>query len=263
MAMSGTVQFEVRDGVAHVRLDRPKAGNPFDEGFCADLLEVAIECDERDDVRCVLLDASGRFFSVGADLRVLTADREDLPKFIKRATATLHVALSRLARMAPPLVVAVHGLAAGGAVALTAAADVAVVGRSARFYAAYSGIGFAPDAGTTYFLPRRVGSRRAAEFLLLNETWDAQRATDVGLVSWVVDDDQLAQEAGGVAARLAAGPTRAFGETKTLLLSTWEQPLEAQLEREARALARAARTEDAWNALNQVLAKQTPTFRGR
>jgi 2-(1,2-epoxy-1,2-dihydrophenyl)acetyl-CoA isomerase len=101
------------------------------------------------------------------------------------------------------------------------------------------------------------------EFLMRNETWDAVQACERGLVGEVVDDEALPAAARALAAQLAAGPTRAFGEIKNLLLSTWEQPIEAQMEQEARAMARVCRTDDAWTGITEVAARRVPRFRGR
>lgn len=257
------VQFELRDSVAHVSFVQPQRGNPFDQRFCTQLCEVAIECDENPDVRAVLIRAQGKYFSVGADLKWLGSDRGQLPRRLKAATADLHMAIARFSRCDAPIVLAAHGLVTGGAVALSAMADFTLAARSARFYAAYNGIGFVSDGGGTYFLPRRVGARKAAEFVMLNQMWSAEEAAANSLVSRVVEDEALESEALSLAAKIAAGPTRTFGEMKRLLLSTFDQPLDTQLELEARAISRCAKTQDSWDAIQAVLAKQTPQFSGR
>ena len=98
---------------------------------------------------------------------------------------------------------------------------------------------------------------------MLNETWDAETALSTGLVSRLIDDEALLAEARTLAAQLAAGPTRTFGEMKRLLLSTTDQPLETQMELEAQAIARCARTADSWNAIQALMQRQEPVFEGR
>jgi 2-(1,2-epoxy-1,2-dihydrophenyl)acetyl-CoA isomerase len=255
--------FEVKDGVAHITLNQPERGNPFDERFALEFDWLATECAVRPEVRAVLIDARGRFFSVGGDLNELSKSRDHLARFVSKATSNLHMGISRFARMNAPVVVAVHGMAAGGAVALVAGADFVLATPSAKFYAAFAGIGIISDSGGTYFLPRRMGARRAAQFYMLNETLTSEEAVGAGLVSRVVETEALESEAWTLAARLAQGPTIAYGEAKNLLLSTFGSELEGQLESEARAMARVARTDDAFNAMRSVLAKQKPTFEGR
>lgn len=257
------ITVTVADAVAEVVLSQPERGNPFDGDFCRELKEAANACSEDDRVRAILIRAEGKYFSVGADLKWLGADRAAMPGLLKSATSDLHMAISRFARCDAPVVVAVHALATGGSVALTAMADFAIAARSARFYAAYNRIGYVSDGSGSWFIPRRVGSRRAAEFLMLNETWDAETALSTALVSRLVDDDALLPEGRALAAQLAAGPTRTFGEMKRLLLSTTDQPLETQMELEAQAIARCARTADSWNAIQALMRRDEPVFEGR
>ena len=255
--------FEVKDNVAHITLNQPERGNPFDQRFAEEFDWLATECAVRKDVRTVLIDAAGRFFSVGGDLNALSRSREDLARFVSAATSDLHMGISRFARMNAPVVMAVHALAAGGAVALAAGADFVLAAPEAKFYAAFAGIGIVSDSGGSYFLPRRMGSRRATQFYMLNETLSAEEAAAVGLINRVVPAASLHEEAWALATRLACGPTLAFGEAKNLLLSSAQESLEGQLENEARAMARVTGTDDAFNAMRAVLAKQKPTFNGR
>lgn len=261
--MARSVTLTVSDSIAEVVLSQPERGNPFDGQFCRELRDVANACGEDDRVRAILIRAEGRYFSVGADLKWLGGDRAAMPGLLKSATSDLHMAIARFARCDAPIVIAVHALATGGAVALTAMADFAVAGRSAQFYAAYNRIGYVSDGSGSWFIPRRVGSRRAAEFLMLNQKWSAEEALAAGLVSRVVADEALDEEARALAAQLAAGPTRTFGEMKRLLLSTTDQPLETQMELEAQAIARWARTADSWNAVQALLARREPVFEGK
>ena len=266
MHMAATYEsfkFEIADGIAHVTFNQPERGNPMDLRFNTELSLIASECDEDPSVRCVLIDAAGKYFGVGADLKTMNRDRAELQVFIKNATVGLHSALSRFARMNAPVIVKVHSLSVGGFNAVCAAADFCIAAKSARFYAAYTGIGLLPDGGGTSFIPRRVGFRRAAEFFMRNQTWTADEALAAGLISHVVDDAALDAEAWALARELAAGPTLAFGEIKNLLLSASSQPIEAQMEQEARAMTRVTKSEDGWNGICEVAQRRKPTFVGR
>lgn len=261
--MSKSVELHIKDGVAEVVLAQAERGNPFDEQFCDELCNAANECSENPAVRAILIRAEGRFFSVGADLKWLgSGDRELMPRRLKKATSDLHMAIARFVRGDAPIVIAIHALAAGGSTALTAMADFAIAGESAKFYAAYNRIGYVSDGSGSYFIPRRVGSRKAAEFFMLNETWGAEEALRNGLINRVVQDDEVLSEARKLAAQLATGPTVTFGEMKRLLLTCTDQPLETQMELEAQAIARCAKTNDSWNAVHAILAKQDTVFKG-
>lgn len=257
------LRFEVDDGVGRLTLCRPDRGNAVNEHFARELNDVAIRCDEDDAVRCLLIESEGRWFSTGGDLASLGASRADAPAFVKRTTTPLHSALSRLSRMAPPVVVSMRGSAIGAGVAFAAAADFVLATPSVRFLSGFTAIGMTVDSGLTWFLPRRVGTRATADYLLRAQEWSADEALRRGLVTEVVDDESLDRRATELATELAQGPTLAYGEIKNLLLSTWDQPLETQLELEARALARATRTHDGWHGIESATAGQRPTYEGR
>ena len=108
-----------------------------------------------------------------------------------------------------------------------------------------------------------MGIARARKFLLLNETLSAQDALAIGLVDEVLPADQIAARAEEIATKLASGPTKAYGEMRRLFTSVEDQPLEAQLELEAQALARCAGTEDAREAIIAFTEKRKPVFKGR
>jgi 2-(1,2-epoxy-1,2-dihydrophenyl)acetyl-CoA isomerase len=211
----------------------------------------------------VLLAAEGRAFSYGGDVGAFVGGLDSLAHNIKRWTTTLHSAIARFQRMDAPLVAAVQGVCAGGMAALIAGSDVVLAADDARFVSAYAGIGFSCDAGSSVMLSRRMGLARARRFLILNETLSAPDALAVGLVDEVLTADQLQARAQTVARQLAAGPTRAFGEIRRLLLSAHDQPLETQLELEAQALARIAGTSDARDGLTAFAQKRKPEFQGR
>jgi 2-(1,2-epoxy-1,2-dihydrophenyl)acetyl-CoA isomerase len=255
-------RFEVGDGVAHLTLSRPGRGNAFDAVLCTELAEAAVRCDEDPAIRCLLVDAEGKWFSTGGDLAKLGESREGAPSFVKRSTTSLHSAVSRLARMAPPVVVAMDGGAIGAGVSFAALADFCLVTERAKFLAGYPAIGMTVDAGVSWFLPRRVGSRAAGDFFLRNRTWSAADALRLGLVTEIVEQDALSATALTLALELAQGPTAAYGEVRNLLLDTWDTSLETQLELEARSLARATRTDDGWHGITAAMAGERPRFSG-
>lgn len=244
--------FEIKENVACITLNQPDRGNPFDGNFCREFNQLSIDCDRNPEVRAVLITAAGRFFSVGGDIKTFLGDRDGLPRFIKSATADMHMGVSRFARADAPVVLAADALVTGGAVSMTAGADFVLAGPKAKFYAAFPGIGFSCDCGLSYFLPRRVGSRKASEFLLRNQTWDAETALQNGLVSEVVPAEDLNKAAFDLAKELADGPSYALGEIKRLLLDSYSSSLESQLEMESRALTRCTESDSTWEALNAV-----------
>jgi 2-(1,2-epoxy-1,2-dihydrophenyl)acetyl-CoA isomerase len=257
------IRFDVSDGLARVTLARPDAANTIGLGLARELAEAALLCDEDPGVRAVLLTGEGKLFCGGGDIAAFAGAGEGVPALLKQITAHLHVAVSRFARGRAPVVAAVNGAAAGAGLALACAADVAIASDTAKFTLAYTRIGLAPDGSSTWFLPRIVGMRRAAELLLTNRTLTAQEALELGIVSRVVPAASVAREAEALARALASGPTEAFAAVKRLLLLSPTQGLEAQMEWEARAIADTARTADGKEGIASFLGKRAPRFTGR
>jgi 2-(1,2-epoxy-1,2-dihydrophenyl)acetyl-CoA isomerase len=256
------IELSVADGLARLTLNQPAEGNPFNARFCRDVKDAACELSSRADVRAVLLRANGKFFSVGGDVRMFAQHLDELPRLIRDWTADLHVGLARLLRMNAPIVAAVHGTAAGGAVALIASCDLVYCARSAMLGAAYSQIGYSCDAGSSFALASRMGIARARRFLILGEMLTAEQAGQAGLVDHVVDDQAVVAEAEKAALRLSQGPTRAYGEIRRLLSRALGRELEAQLEEEAQASARVAGSHDAREGITAFVEKRRPKFRG-
>jgi len=213
-------------------------------------------------VRAVVLRGTGNLFCAGGDLRAFAAQGDAMPRYLKEVTTHLHAAIARLARMAAPVVAAVHGSAAGAGMSLACAADFVVAADTARFTMAYTRVGLNPDGGATYFLARILGLRRALELTFTNRVLTAAEAQELGIVTTVVPADRVFAEADRVAAELAAGPTRAFAATKRLFHAGWTNGLETQMELETRAIADTARTADAREGIAAFLGKRSPRWAG-
>jgi len=258
-----SIELTVSDGLARVVLNQPDLGNPFNAEFCSDWAKAANELAGRQDIRAVLITASGKFFSVGGDINMFARDLDALPACIREWTTGLHMGIARFARLDAPIVAAVHATCMGGACSLIANCDLVFSSRSARFGAAYSRIGYSCDAGASFGLSSRMGLARARRFILLGEMLDAEEAGRLGLVDYVVDPEQLVAESEKAAVRLSQGPTRAYGEIRRIFARSLGQPFESQLEDEAQALARAASTQDAREGITAFVEKRKPKFVGR
>ncbi len=257
-----TLRFDLADHVARITLNRPDAANAMNLQMTKDLLEVGIECDENPEVRAVLLRSEGRMFCAGGDLASFADAGDALPRRLKEMTVYLHAAITRLVRGRAPVIAAVQGPAAGGGFSLACAADLIIASEQAVFSMAYTRAGLTPDGSSTWFLPRILGRRRTLELILTNRTLSAAEALDWGLVNDVVPADELDARAGKLAKQLAAGPTRAFGTAKELVMRSSSGDLESQMEFESQAIADAARTEDAAEGIAAFFEKRRANFRG-
>jgi 2-(1,2-epoxy-1,2-dihydrophenyl)acetyl-CoA isomerase len=245
--------------VATLTLNRPDSLNALNAAML-DEMRAAIESLPSSGARALLLTGAGRGFSSGADL----ASGGGLPDDVGAALeAHFNPLVEALFRLPLPVVAAVNGPCAGAGCSLALAADIVIAGRSAYFLQAFINIGLIPDAGATWLLPRLAGRARAMEMMMLGERIPADKAADWGLISRVVEDEDLAAEGAALAARLAEGPTVAYGLLRRLARDAEQLHLGDALIAERIAQRDAGRTDDFKRAVFAFLQKQKPDFEGR
>ncbi len=257
-----TIEFSVEKGVATIRMCRPEIANRIGPAFMKDLLEATTTCRADPDVRAVLLTGSGDFFSAGGDLKYFSAAGDE-KSVLRRLVTDFHTALQHLAELKAPVVVAVNGIAAGGGMSLALAGDLVYAARSATFTAAYTAAGLSPDGGMTVHVSKLVGLRRAQELLLTNRRLSAEEALDWGLITGVVEADALRQYTEALAARLAMGPTQAYGLVRDLLRSSFSNTMETQLDKELEGVVDSLVSADGREGVRAFLDKRTPQFTGQ
>lgn len=254
------VLYRETDGVAIIQLNRPLLLNSMNAEMLLGLNAAIKSSRENEKVRAVLLAATGRGFSAGAELAHLS--NNDSPDAGETLRRYYHPIVLGMRGLPKPIVVAVNGVAAGAGLSLVLAADVVIASRDAQFCAAFSRIGLVPDSGCTYFLPRIVGDMRARALILLAERIGAEEAKLQGLVWKVSDPELLDADALELAKKLAAMPTRALGLAKEALEASHCSTLEQQLELEARLQTEAALTIDFSEGVAAFLEKRKPVFSG-
>ena len=257
-----TLIYDVNNGVATITLNRPDAANALNLTMARELSDVAIECDESGEVRAVVIRGTGKMFCAGGDLSVFADAGDKAAAVVKQMAGDLHMGISRLTRMNAPVIAAVNGTAAGAGFSLAVAADLVVSVDSAKYMMAYTNAGLSPDGSSTYFLPRRVGDRRARELMITNRMLSATEALDWGLINQVVSEDEFDDAVAALASRIANGPTLAYGQVKSLLNASFDNGLETQMELETRGIADMARSTDGQEGIRAFLAKRKPEFKG-
>lgn len=258
--MANGIHFAIDGSIARITLDRPDVGNALDIPTARELMEYAIRCEADDSIRCVLLTGNGKMFCAGGDVAAFSTAGDGLSGLLREITAYLNAAVSSLARMNKPLVVAVNGAAAGAGIGLAILGDIVLAEPSAQFTLAYTGIGMTPDGGTTWLLPRLIGLRRTQELCLTNRRVKADEAAEIGMITRVVEAGALAAEAEAVAQMLAQSATSALGATRKLLTESFSNPLEAQIELEGRTIAAQGRTRDGHEGIAAFVEKRKPHF---
>lgn len=208
-----TVSYSFRSNVATIAMNRPEALNALSLQLCIDL-HAAVKAAVADGARAVILTGSGRAFCSGGDLREMRSMWEKegrIEAFLEAPLKALHDVI-RLIRETPvPFVAAVNGICAGAGTNFALACDLVLAAEDATFNEAFVRIGLSPDCGGTFFLPRAVGEKRAAELFMLGGTLDAKTAAEIGMINRSIPAEKLMEKAGSLAAKLAAGPTGSIG----------------------------------------------------
>ena len=249
------LRYTIADGVAQLTLSRPDKSNALDLPAAESLAAAVASARSDDAVRVVLLAGDGRRFCAGGDIASMTA-AEDRSRHLEQMAATLDGALQGLAEMDKPVVAAVQGAAAGAGLAMVLSADVAIGTRSSKYLAAYASVGLTPDCGLSWLLPRAVGQQRALELALTGRVLSADEACDWGLITTVVDDDELAARASSTASRLAKAPPYAVGQARRLIRSAWTATRKESGADEVQTISRAVATAEARELADLFLQRQ-------
>lgn len=258
-----SVVLTVADAVATVRLNRPAALNSLDLDTKTRLLTALQQAADDPTVRCVVLTGTGRAFSAGQDLVEHRATLTAGGSLNRTVLEHYNPIVELLATMAKPVVAAVNGIAAGAGASFAFAADLRVVADTAGFNLAFAGVALSCDSGASWTLPRLVGMGRAKELLLMPRTVGAAEALSLGLATLVVPAASLDEAVAGLAGRLAAGPTLAFGAIRRALAYSAGHGLTESLTHEAALMELTGASDDHRAAVAAFVAKETPTYQGR
>ncbi len=260
-----TVEYLFENGVAEIALDRPDALNALSSELCEDLL-TAIGKAIGDEARAVVVTGRGRAFCSGGDLREMRSMWEKegrIEAFLEEPLAKLHELIKLIRETPIPFIAAVNGVCAGAGTNLALACDLVVAADDATFNEAFVRIGLSPDCGGTFFLPRAIGTKAAAELFMTGGTIDAERALALGMINRVVPSDQLPNAARELAGRLAAAPTASIGRIKQMLDASGSNSLDEQLKLEHRMQIESGRSDDFREGVTAFFEKRPPKFSGR
>ncbi len=253
----------VDDGpVRTLALDRPDVRNALNKGLLQALRQ-ALRDAERAGVRCLVVTGRGKSFSAGADI----AEWADAEKsgntegygWVEEA----HGLVAEMAAFPVPTLALLNGAAVGAGLDMALACDFRFAADSAKFICAYTKMGYSPDAGGTWLMPRLIGLEPAKRFAFTGETWLAPEALRRGLVTEIHPADRLAAAGLAFAKQLASGPTVAQRHAKRLMESAATRTLAEQLAEERKAGEDCGRSEDAKEAIDAAVARREPVFKGR
>jgi 2-(1,2-epoxy-1,2-dihydrophenyl)acetyl-CoA isomerase len=255
--------LRVAGGVARLRMVRADGRNAIDPLWVKELDAAVTALEQGSSARALLITADGPAYSVGGDMRHFHTQQDRMADELAEMVGGYHAALPRLAALPLPVVSAVNGAAAGGGLGLVWCSDVVIAADDAKFATGFAALGLSGDGGSSWFLPRLVGLRRAREMILHNRILTAAEALDWGLIDRVVPLADLEAEAESAAAGLAAGPTVAYGKMRRLLWRSLSVDLEDQLAAELEAIVECGATADAKEGVSAFVERRPPKFSGR
>ncbi|HLJ29392.1 MAG TPA: enoyl-CoA hydratase-related protein [Candidatus Angelobacter sp.] len=261
-----TILTSSQGPVYEILLNRPQSLNALNEEMMREFSSALDLVATDAKIRCVLLKGAGASFMAGGDIKMFHQELGRPPAQIRERfqefVGALHPLIEKLANLRVPLVAAVQGAVAGFGVSLTMLCDFVVAAEDSYFTLAYIHLGTTPDGSSTWFLPRLVGLRRAKEIAMLGERIPAAEAVRLGLAYKAVPRGALEAEAANLAARLAAGPTRAYGNTKALLHASFSRNLVEQMDAEVASFAECASNPDFAEGVKAFVERRKPTFSG-
>lgn len=259
-----TVNYNLTENIAIIAFNRPEALNALSQQLTKDLTS-AIHQAIAEKARAIVLTGNGRAFCSGGDLREMqqiASQTGNIAAFFEEPLGILHGVISLIRETPIPFIAAVNGVCAGAGTNFALACDLVIADENAIFNEAFSKIGLTPDCGGSFFLPRVVGEKIAAELFMTGDSINAERALQIGMINRVVSSESLQTEAFTFAKRLALMPTGSIGRIKKMLNSTFSNNLQEQLELEHKCQIESGASNDFREGVISFFEKRKPSFTG-
>jgi 2-(1,2-epoxy-1,2-dihydrophenyl)acetyl-CoA isomerase len=258
--MSEAVLLEIINKRANITLNRPDVFNAFDDNQSYQLQDALKQVEKNKDVKVVVLTGAGKAFCSGQDLKAISgAEKRSLSDSLHKRYNPIIRAMRNLPK---PIVCRLNGVAAGAGCSLALASDFIVASEKASLIEVFVNVGLVLDSGSSYFLPRLVGSARAFELSTMGTKVSAAQALSWGMVNRVVPEAELDTAVDEVAAYYAAAPTKAIALMKKMLNKSFHSDLETMLEYEAYCQEIASNSTDYREGVKAFNEKRKPEFRG-
>lgn len=257
---------EAKPGIARITLNRPDAMNAYTGAMCEDIVAALTEYVARDEWRCLVITGAGRGFCSGGDVSGTDPQRPDhKTKQMSHAhemRVGMHEVVRKLHHCDKPVIAMINGAAVAGGLTLALACDFRIASTSAKLGDTSGKFGLLPDEGGAWFFPRMMGLDRALKMTLLNETYPAEEAAKLGLVTETVAPDKLEEHTYAFARALAARAPLAVRLAKSMMRKGLDSSLENSLDDAALSVMIANPSEDVREGVSAFFAKRPPKFKG-
>ncbi len=258
--MYETLLLTTTPGIATITLNRTEVYNAVNEKLTYELLEALKQVTRNTEVRVLVLTGAGKAFCSGQDLNeVAHLENQSLSESLHQR---YNPVIRAMREMPKPIICKLNGVAAGAGCSLVLACDVIIASEAASLSQMFINIGLVPDCGSSFFLPRMVGSLKAFELCTLGTKITAHDALELGLINQVVTAEALDKAAQQMAERYAAAPTKAIGLIKKMLQKSGSATLTEMLDYEADCQEIAGQSTDFREGVTAFLEKRLPRFTG-
>ncbi len=252
--------YEIKGGICTITLNRPEVYNALNPVLIQEITKAFMQAGNDASVRVVVLTGMGdKAFCSGADLKNGMSNTTSLGDSLRIGYNPMILSIRNLAK---PVICRLNGIAAGAGCSLALACDVIIASETARMSQIFVSIGLIIDAGSSYFLPRLLGSQKAFELASTGRMVEAKECLDLGLVSKVVPANELDFVVTQTAKMYAKSATQAIGLIKKVLNQSYHSTLEQMLELEAINQDIAGKTNDFVEGVSAFLGKKLPEFKG-
>lgn len=258
--MSKFIEINQNGNITEIFLNRPELYNAFNIEMITELAKHLTQLATDNSVRGITITGKGKAFCAGGDLKWAVDFSEKASSSFHTLASQFHLAVVEIRRMKKPVVAAINGTAAGGGFSLALACDFRIMEKSAILRQAYTSNGLCIDGGGTFTLPRIVGLSRSLEIAAFDDPIPSAQALEWGLVTKVVDDGTVLEEAKSMLNRLIMKSTYSFGWSKKLLTDSFNNSLESHLELEREGLSNCANHSDGQEGLKAFIEKRKPIF---
>ncbi len=253
--------FEKKGSITTITLNRPDVFNAFNDEQSFELQDALKNVRKDDETRVIILTGAGKAFCSGQDLKAIAGAEKR--SFIDSLNKRYNPIIREMRNMPKPIICRLNGVAAGAGCSLALASDFIVASENASLIEVFINVGLVLDSGSSYFLPRLVGSARAFEMSTMGSKISAAQAYEWGMVNRCVPAEKLDEETEAVAAYYASAPTRAIGLMKKMLNKSFSSNLETMLEYETYCQEIAGSSSDNKEGVATFNEKRKPLFTGR
>ncbi len=256
-----TILYEVKNGVATLTLNRPEVFNAFNEQQSFDVIDALKQVEKDKSIRVLVITGAGKAFCSGQDLKSISgAKNRSLSDSLYKRYNPMIKAIRKLPL---PVICKLNGVAAGAGCSLALACDMIVASEQASLIEVFVHVGLVLDSGSSYFLPRLVGSARAFELSTMGGKVTAQQALSWGMINRVVKAEELDDETLKITDYYSQAPTKAIALMKKMLNKSFNSTLDEMLQYEAYCQEIAGRTEDYKEGVAAFNDKRKPAFKGQ